>query len=708
MSLRLATGQAAFAGDHALPGMLHLALRRSTTAHARVRAADAGAARQIPGVAAVLTAADAPSVLSDVVRFVGDRLAVVAAEEPELARRAAELVEFDLEPLPARLDAASGESDEASVAGRVSVSEGDVERALAEAELVIEGVWSLPAAPALSLEPPLALSWLDEDRRLVVRTSAESPFRVRGALAERLSLPAARIRVVRPAVAGGGRGRSDLAVEDACALVTLRTGRPAQLALSAAEALSVAPGRPAQRVELRLGLTRGALVGLDVRLLVDVGADATDREPLLRSSARQALGLYRIPNLRFTAVAVRTNRPPASALRGSDAGVAIALECALDEASARSDRDPFALRREHLRRPGDPGAIALAALGEPQGGDDARQLAELLREIAHPGRDGRATPTAGPLRFGRGLAVARCADPASGQAGAAALRLLDDGSFALAAGPSAAGSADELLYADTAAAILGVPARRVVCAAPDTDSAPYLTGDDAPASSAAGRAVEQVATLARDRILEAGAALLGVPAAQAALAEGCVRDASGRSVSFAEIGAAALGAGEPLAVTATPTRTKVAHSLAAVVADVEVDMDTGGVAVRGLCAVVAGGPFEDARQAAAQVEGALVSALELSLVNRPPPSEAARPSQAWPSRWPLVAAIDVPPLTVTFVPTGDPLSRFGTAAHAEAAARAAMAALANAIARASATRPRSLPLDPARLLAALGTAEPRA
>ena len=286
MSLRLATGQAAFAGDHALPGMLHVALRRSTAAHARVRAADTAAARQLPGVATAFTWADAPRVLGDVVRFVGDRLAVVAAEEPELARRAAELVELELETLPARLDAAEAESDETAVAGRVSVSEGDVERALAEAETVTSGVWSLPFTPALSLEPPLVLTWLDEDRRLVVRTSAESPFRVRGGLAERLSLPAARIRVVRPAVAGGGLGRSELAVEDACALVTLRTGRPAQLALSAAEALAIAPGRPAQRVALRLGMARGTIVGLDVRLLVDLGATDSDAVPLLRAAGR--------------------------------------------------------------------------------------------------------------------------------------------------------------------------------------------------------------------------------------------------------------------------------------------------------------------------------------------------------------------------------------------------------------------------------------
>jgi putative selenate reductase molybdopterin-binding subunit len=689
VSLRLATGQAAFAGDQVLPGMLHVALRRSTSAHARIRRADATAPRQLPGVAAVLTCEDAPLVLGDVARFVGDRLAAAAAEEPELARRAADLVEFDLETLPARLDAEAARSEDAAVAGRVDVSEGDVDRALAGAEHVVSGEWSLPVTPGLSLEPPLALTWLDEDRRLVVRSSAESPFRVRGTLAERLGIPAAQIRVVRPAVAGGALGRSELLVEDVCALVTLRTGRPAQLALGAAEAVAIAPGRPAQRVRLRLGVTRGELVGLDVDLLVDMGAFGETATELLRASARHALGLYRVPSLRFRAVAVRTNRPPASAPRGSDAGVAFALECALDEAAARIAQDPAALRRSQLRRPGDPGAHALATLGEPAGRDDARAIAELLRELPRAGRDASGVMPPGPLRSGRGIAVARRAEASPGQ-GAATLRLLDDGSFALAAGPSATGSSDELVYANAAAAILGVPARRVVCAAPDTDSAPYLAGDDAPASSAAGRAVEQVAMLARDRIREAGALLLGVPAGQATLAEGRVGEPSGRTVSFAEVGVAALHAGQPLTVTATPASTQVPHSLAAALAEVEVDVETGGAFVRRLSAVVAGGPFEDARPAAAQVEGALVAALEQALV-----SQGA------------VAACDVPPLTVSFVPGGDPLSRFGTAAHAEAASRAALAALANAIARAISARPRVLPLDPARLLATIIEAEPR-
>lgn len=706
MSLRRATGQTAFSGDVSLPGTLHLALRRSPVAHARVARADASAARSLPGVAMVLVPGDEGGLLPPVMRFVGDRLALAAAEEPELARRAVDTVELDLEPLPAVLDAEAAARDGSSPAARVSAAEGDVDGAIATALGVVEGEWSLPYTPAVPLEPPLAITWLDEDRRLVVRTTADSPFRVRGILAERLSLPAARIRVVRPLVAGGSFGRTALVAEDACALVTLRTGRPARLALSAEDELTTTPGRPAQRVRVRLGVREGRLAALDVQLLVDLGADDEDPTELLRACGRQALGLYRVPHVRFEATAVRTNRPPASAPRGADAGAALAVECAVSEAAALVGEEAAAFRRRHLRAPGDPGGVALAALGEPPGREDTRAVAELLRVALREG--GRRAPTArGPVRSGAGIGVARRAQGVEGRADvAASLRLLDDGSFTLSAGPSAAGGTDEVAYAEAAAAILGVLPRRVVCAATDTDSAPF-EGDAPPAYSSAGRAVEEAARRARERIREAGAMLLGVPVSETTVGDGRVRAAAGGEVSFAEVGAAALRAGQPVVATAAPTPESTPPGLAAALAEVEVDEETGVVRVTRLAAAVGGGPFSDSRPLESQVEGALVAALEQALAGGLRFDAEGRPLVRSMRRWPLVASVDVPPLSVTFVPGGDPPSRFGAAALAEAAGRAALAAIVHAVAQAAETPLRHLPLSPPRVLEALsGRATP--
>jgi xanthine dehydrogenase molybdenum-binding subunit len=377
----------------------------------------------------------------------------------------------------------------------------------------------------------------------------------------------------------------------------------------------------------------------------------------------------------------------------------------VDEVAALLDEDAAAFRHRHLRGPADPGGEALAALGEPAGRSDARPIAELLRvggQDSGPPRRWRAQLAGGPLRVGRGVGVARGAAGPEGHAGApASVRLLDDGSFTLAAGAPAMGGSDEVAYAEAAAAILGVPPALVVCAAADTDSAPFEPGDASPADFTAGQGVEEAARIAREHIREAGAALLSVPPEQATVGDGVVRDGTGRSVTFAEIGAAALRAGQPLTVTAAPLPPSTPPSLATAFADAEVDAETGIVRVTRLSAAVAGGPFGDPRTPEGQVEGALASALEQSLAGGLLFDADGRPLARSLRRWPFVTALDVPPLLVTFLPAGDRPSRFGTAALGEAAARAALAAIVNAVSRAAGGRLRDLPLTPERVLAAV-------
>jgi putative selenate reductase molybdopterin-binding subunit len=702
VTLRRATGEAAFAADLTRPDTLHLAIRRSPHAHARVAGVDLGDARALPGVVAALTADDAGGLLQPVLRYVGDRVAVVAAEDAELARRAADLALLDLKPLPTVLDPEAALRDPERVAARVAVAIGDVDEALARAERVVEGTWTFPFAPAVPLEPPVALTWLDEDRRLVVRTSAEWPFRVRGLLADRLSIPAARIRVVRPLVAGGAGGGPDVLIEDLCALLTLRTGRPARLALTAEEELTSMPGRPPQRVQVQLALHGGRVSGLALRLLVDVGGGTEGADSLLRSAGRQALALYGAPSVRFEAVAVRTHRPPTSSPRGADDEAAFALECALDEAAAALGEDPVAFRHRHLRRPGKGGPGVLAELEETPGAEDARSLGEVLQagaKTAGWSDRNRTSLRPGPVRRGLGVGLARRSAGTTGGTGAAAsLRLLEDGSFTLAAAPSSAGGADEGAFASAAATILGVSARRVVPAAVDTDSAPFEVGDHAPAFFAAGRAVEQAAELAREKIREEGARLLDVDPGSVDLENGAVRSVEGRTVSFAEIGTSALRAGQPLVATAAPSAASTPASDAAVFAEVEVDTETGVVRVLGLTAVLAGGPFEDPRPAEGQVEGALAVALERALAAKVPFDAHGAPITPSLRGWPLVAAGDVPPVSVTFLANGEPSTRFGAVAVGEAAGRAAIVAIASAIAHATGGTVRSLPLDPGAVL----------
>jgi CO/xanthine dehydrogenase Mo-binding subunit len=404
-------------------------------------------------------------------------------------------------------------------------------------------------------------------------------------------------------------------------------------------------------------------------------------------------------------VAVRTHRPPTSAPHGADDDTALALECAVAETAARLEEDGVTLRHRLLRHPGAgreaPGELS-EALGEAPGADDTLPIAELLRTGAEEtGWRSRTSerPPLDPVQRGRGVGLARRSTGTVGGTGAAAsLRLLEDGSFALAAGPSAAGGADETAFAATAAHLLGIPTRRVVLAAADTDSAPFEAGDLAPAFFSAGRAVEQAADLARERIRAAGAALLEVDPQAVEVVAGEVRGPDDRRVSFATIGASALRAGQPLVATAAPSAGSTPPSDAAVFAEIEVDTETGVVRPLRLTVAVAGGPFADPRPAEAQVEGALAAALERALAAGLSFDADGAPLARSLRSWPLVAAEDVPPISVIFVPTGEPTTRFGAVAVGEAAGRAAVAAIAGAVADATGGTVRSLPLDPGTVL----------
>ena len=355
---------------------------------------------------------------------------------------------------------------------------------------------------------------------------------------------------------------------------------------------------------------------------------------------------------------MRTNRPPSSALHGGDAGAAFAVECAVDEAAVRLDEDPATFRRVHLRGPADPGGEALLALGEPRERGDARAIAELLRAGT---RDSGRPPPLAPLfsrrspaarQRGRHRPAGHRPDRRPRRGGFAApprRRLLHPGRE-----PLDGGGRRRSRVAEAAAAILGVPAHRVVCAAADTDSAPFESGEAAPPHFSAGRAIEVAARLAHEQIRAAGAALLGAPVSEVALDGGFVRDATGKAVSFAEVGAFGLRSGQPVTATTAPAPAASPDSLAAAFAEVEVDSETGVVTVTRLSATLAGGPFADARPAEGQAQGALADAIEQALAGGLPFDAEGRPRVRSLRHFALAAAGDVPALSVTFLPGASP------------------------------------------------------
>jgi len=685
MSTKRVTGQGRFADDLRPSGLLHVAVTRCPHPHARVLSIDASAARGLPGVVLVLGPEDAPEILRAHPRYVGDRVALVAAEDPELAARAADAMRIAYAEQPATLTheealrpgAPTVLEGATNLAAEVQSEAGDVDGAFASAERVLETTYRLARFPLGPLEPPVALTWLDEDRRLLVRSSTEAPHRVRGRLAECLHIPAARIHMETPLLGGGFGAKSDLLLEDLCALVTLRTGRPARLSLSRGQALALAPALPAETVTVRSALREGGLLALDLAVLLDAGAAGASEERL-RSAVRNALAPYRLVHFRFHGRAVHTHRAPPAAVTGG--GVAFAVESHLDEVAAALGLDPLELRLSLLRRAGE---------GEP--GREATHE-DVLHTVLSVGaraigwsRRWKASAGPGPKRRGMGLALAR-RDGAGGPRAVAALQLGEDGSLSLVLGPTARDAGAESVLCRLAAQVVGARDEEVVPATGEAEFALAEAEGGTPALALSASGVEEAARRLRAAMIEVGARLLGVPTRELTTGSGAIRGPGGRALPFAEVGRECLRSGAPLVARASLEPADLPPASAAFFAEVETDTETGQMRVVRLVGALGCGPPAEAALVEARVQGEVLRALGHALGGSLPD--------------PVLTAIDAPETQILFVPADAPITPFGNTSTGDLARRAVAAALANAVAQAG-PRVRDVPLTPVALLAGI-------
>src|SRR5215213_4729518 len=348
------TGKARYTLDTAMEGMLHLKVLRSPHAHARIVSIDKSAALEVPGVHAVYTWEDVPRklyttsihedfrvdpndtyMLDNVVRFVGQRVAAVVADTEAAAEEGCRRLEMDYEVLPAVFDAEEamqagaplthdkkGEDPFIRNYGRNVLLDlhghvGDVETGFAEADVIHEAEYEAHRIQHAHLETHQSITWLDEQQRLNVRTSSQSPFIAKAKLSHLLSLNPIDIRVFCERVGGGFGGKQEVLTEDICALDTLKTGRPVQLEFTREEEFVGAMGRHRMRIRVKAGARRdGTLTALEMRIVSNTGAYGNHAGETLYHALGEAIAVYRCQNKKVEGYAVYTNLPPAGAIRG--------------------------------------------------------------------------------------------------------------------------------------------------------------------------------------------------------------------------------------------------------------------------------------------------------------------------------------------------------------------------------------------------------
>jgi putative selenate reductase molybdopterin-binding subunit len=741
----LARGKPVFADDLHLPGMLYLKVLRSPHAHARIKSIDTTAAEAMDGVVKVLTWQDFPPhyftsagqgypepsprdmlILDQTVRFVGDRVAVVAAESLEIANTALEKIQVEYEPLPAILDPHASidnstvihpetgptgiHAAERNIAAYLQADLGDVDQGFSESALITEGEFSTPYVQQAHLEPHITITWMDVNGRLVIRTSTQVPFHVRRIVGELLDVPIGQIQVIKPRIGGGFGGKQEILNEELCAAVTLKTGRPARMEMTREEEFHAARSRHPVTIKLKVGVDAdGIFQAVEMNILENCGAYGPHALTVMSVTAQKGLSLYRCANIRLEAQAVYTNLPVAGAYRGYGTPQGIfALEVLMDEIAAELDIDPIEFRLRNCYEVGDEIPIA-KVLGEGGEGYPMVLHSTGLKACLEEGR--RSTPwdkdrlgaKAGPVRRGIGVAVAGHGTGIPGiDMGSAFLKMNEDASFNLLVGATDLGTGADTVLAQIAAEVLEVPVENIVVYSSDTDLTPFDTGAYASSTTyISGGAVKKAAEKVREQILSQGKKLLGTD--QAAIQNGSVLAENGQRLSYQEICTKSMYTDEQMQIMATASHLSYDSPppYNATFAEVSVDTETGLVQVERIVSITDAGQIINPQLAEGQVEGAIPQALGMALCEHMIFDEQGAPINTDFTQYHIYTASDMPELVVKFVESYEPTGPYGAKAVAEIPISAPAPAVANAIYNACGVRIRKVPILPEDILSGL-------
>ncbi|HET9590513.1 MAG TPA: molybdopterin cofactor-binding domain-containing protein [Anaerolineales bacterium] len=765
-AVKLVQGKPAFTADIDMRGMLYARVLRSPHAHARITRIDASRARELKGVAAVLTWEDIPRVvystagqsdpipgpldsfsLDRKVRFVGDRVAFVAAESPEIAEQALALIDVEYELLPAILDSGQAiapdavrihdepefvnfaDSDpERNLAAEIRIDIGDVEKGFAEADEIFEGEYEVPKVQQAHIEPHVSVTYWDEDDRLVIRTSTQVPFHVRRMLAPVLNLPVKRIRVIKPRIGGGFGGKQEVLMEDVPAHLTIATGRPVIYEYTREEEFTGARSRHPMKIKMKTGVKRdGTITANEMYALSDTGAYGCHALTVTGNTGHKAMALYvgdgeyrRSPNIRFYADVVYTNTPPAGAFRGYGVPQGYwPVERHMEKIARALSLDPIEFRLKNAIRPGEYHPFSTAwnegreprpeiihtvgleqcvAQGKAAIGWDDKYGNESWRRDAS-----RNLPS---KRKGIGVAMVMqgTAIPYLDMGGAS-IKMNDDGSFNLLVGATDLGTGSDTVIAQMAAEVLGVPLEDMITYSSDTDFTPFDKGAYASSTTyISGTAAVRAAEIVAKRIRVRAAMMLNLDHHEGIeLVDRHAVAPDGRSVSFPEIALNSLHKEnqEQIMGVASYVSPVSPPPFAAQFAEVSVDQETGTVTVEKLVMAVDSGVIVNPLTASGQIEGGMTQALGYAVCEEMRYDEKGNAIERDLDRYHIFRADEMPELETIFVETFEPSHPFGVKAVAEIPMDGVAPAVGNAILDAVGVNVDDNPVTPEKVWRAL-------
>lgn len=752
-ALGLSRGTEPFTADVPLEHALVLRFLVSNEPHAEIRSIDTSQAESLPGVAGIYHHGNCPDTLYTTagqgfpepspydyrlfdhrVRFVGDRICLVAAESGRIADAALAKIRVELDPLPPLFDPETAMDADAprlhdedehavipamyeperNVAAGVDISVGDTSEGMREADFVVEERYTTQQAAHAALEPHVVACTLDARERLTIVSATQVPFHARRIVSRVLDIPLHRVRVIKPRLGGGFGAKQEVLLEPYAALVTLRTGRATFCELSREETFASTRTRHPMRIVLRTGVKEnGEITALEMDALMDTGAYGSHALTVLSNAGAKVLPLFnKVANIAFTGRSVYTTLPVGGAYRGYGATQGyFALNQQIDIVARRLGVDTLDYCAAWHIREGETSPV-FRALGEGKEGVDQVIESCSLGACIERGaeaigwREKRgARQTTGDRVHGVGMAICM---QGSGipmiDMGGATMKLNEDGSFNLAVGATDLGTGSDTILVQIAAEALRIPAERIEILSSDTDLTPFDVGAYASSTTyVSGTAVRKCADAMVDEMRGVAAAMLDCSPEDLLHEESGFRSSSGGTATFEEIGYRSLyGADQrQLQTSASHTSPVSPPPFIAQFAEVAVDRETGDVEVVHFVSAVDCGQAINPKLAEGQIEGAVANGISYALTEEYLYNARGRLTNGSFGRYGLLTAADTPRMTTILVPSDEPTGPFGAKSVGEIGINGPAPAIANAIYDAVGVRLRDLPMTSERVYRAL-------
>jgi len=730
-------GKLAYGADYPQEGFLHGKILRSPYPHALIKSIHTEEAKKLPGVVAVLTAKDVPGrngfgvvipdqpvICGDKVRFVGDAVALVAAETEEVARKALSLIEVEYEPLPAVFDprealkpGAPPIHEKGNLLTHHKLRKGDVEKGFSEADIILERTYKVPLIEHGYIEPDMTMAIPYPDGTILIQGPMQAPFTLRRNAAPVLGVPVNRVRVKSISMGGGFGGKEDAPIDIGCraAVLAAHTGRPVRLALEREEVTLQTAKRHPHIMDIKIGAKKdGTVVAFEGRIYNEKGAYASLGPLVNIHSTIMMPGPYDIPNCKVDAYLCYTNHPFGGAMRGFGAPqVCFAHESMMDELASALGMSPLEIRRKNAFKLGS--ATATGQILEESMG--LRETIEACAKAFDWDRRYREAGYIDPDRtrrrgVGIGMGFYRTSIGTNFDGCGANVYVHEDGSVLLYTGITEIGQGSFTVLPQICAEELGVAVEDIRLVSPDTDLVPE-SGPTVGSRSTTlmGNAIILAARQVKESIMDMASQMLFVPVERLEAKNRRIfdRDNPSRFVMFKDVASRCMGMGKrligqgwwtppPLGIDAETLQGNpyFVYAYSTQMAEVIVDVQTGEVAVTDYVAAFDVGKAVNPKAVEGQIEGGVAMGLGYALMEEVILKDGYIQNLNL-QDFLIPTTLDVPAIQPIILEEKTKFGPYGAKGIGEMPNIPAAPAIINAIAHACGGRVRSLPANPEKV-----------